>query len=137
MCRARADWLRDDYAAIDDLKTTGRTANPEAFSRSLFGSGYDVQAAFYLRGARAVLGIQPEFRFVVVENTPPFALSVVSLGPAAMTIAEKKCQYAIDVWRRCLERDEWPAYPLDVCYAGLPPWVETEWLAKEERELVA
>lgn len=137
VCRARADWLRDDHTAIDDLKTTGRTANPEAFSRSLFGSGYDIQAAFYTRGACAVLGVAPEFRFVVAENTPPFALSVVALGPAAMTIAQKKVQFAIDLWRRCVERDEWPAYPDQVCWASLPPWEEERWLAKEEREMVA
>lgn len=134
VCRARLDWIRDDHQAIDDLKTTGRTANPEAFSRSLFGSGYDVQQAFYQRGARAVFGVEPEFRFVIVENEPPFCLSVVSLGPAAKTIAEKKVQFAIDLWRRCLERDDWPAYPDQVCWAQLPPWEEERWLAKEERE---
>jgi hypothetical protein len=137
VCRARLDWLRDDYSAVDDLKTTSRSANPESFSRSLFGSGYDIQAEFYSRGVEAVTGTRPEFRFVVVENTPPFALSVVSLGPSAMTLAKKKVDYALGVWRRCLAEDSWPSYAPRVAFAELPAWEETAWLLKEERELVA
>jgi hypothetical protein len=79
-CRARLDWLRDDYQAADDLKTTSRTANPEQWARSLFGSGRDVQAAFYRRGIRAVTGVDADFRYCIVETYPPFALSVVSLA---------------------------------------------------------
>lgn len=137
VCRARCDWLRDDRQAIDDLKTTSRTANPEAWTRSLFGMGYDIQAAFYLRGLRATTNVdQTEFRWCVQENYPPYALSVVSLGLDVLTLANKKVAYAIDVWRDCLADDDWPAYPRHVCYADLPAWEESRWLAKEERELL-
>lgn len=135
VCRARPDWLRDDFSVIDDLKTTRNTANPESWSRSLFGSGYDLQAAFYLRGLDAITGKQAEFRFVVVEAFPPFALSVISLAPDTLTLARKKVEYAIDLWRACLRTDDWPAYPTRVCFAELPSFEEARWLAKEEREL--
>ncbi|MCZ7538275.1 MAG: PD-(D/E)XK nuclease-like domain-containing protein [Acidimicrobiia bacterium] len=49
-CRARIDWLHTDGTAIDDYKTTSKSADPESFTRTLFSMGYDVQAAFYLRG---------------------------------------------------------------------------------------
>lgn len=137
VCRALADWLRDDRATIDDYKTTSRTANPESWSRSLFGSGYDVQAAFYLRGLEALTGAQAEFRFAVQETFPPYALSVIALGPDVLTLARKKIDYALGLWRRCLESGQWPAYSSQVCWAELPPWEEARWLAKEERELVS
>jgi hypothetical protein len=130
-CRARLDWLRDDLAAIDDLKTTSTTANPEAISRTLFGNGYDLQAAFYLRGLKAVTGHDSIFRFAFVETYPPFATSVVALSPGALLLAEKKCLYAIEEWGKCLESDKWPAYPQRTCYADLPTWVESAWLTKE------
>lgn len=132
-CRARLDWLHDSHLVIDDLKTTSASANPEAWSRSLFG-GPDVQAAFYLRGLRAVFGAEAEraiFRFVVVENFAPFACSVISLGPDALVIAEKKVRLALETWQRCMETDVWPAYPDRTCYASLPPWVEAQWLERE------
>lgn len=137
-CRARLDWLRDDLTAIDDIKTTSASANPEGWSRTLFSIGADVQAAFYLRGLEAVTGAtNVDFRFIVIETYPPFALSVVSLGPDVLTLARKKVDYALDLWARCLANDSWPAYPTDVCWAELPTWEESSWLAREARELVA
>ena len=135
MCRSRPDWLRDDLASIDDLKTTSRSADPETYSRALFGVGGDIQAAFYLRGLRTVTGAdRAEFRWVIIETDAPYALSVVSPDPALLELADKKVQYAINLWRRCLTSGEWPGYPTRTCYAELPAWEEARWLAKEERE---
>lgn len=134
-CRARLDWLHSGHNAIDDYKTTSATANPEAISRTLFANGWDVQAAFYLRGLRALsdqkLAHPPAFRFVVQETYPPYALSVIALGPDAMTLGEKKVIYALDLWRECLTTDTWPAYPTRTCYASLPAYEESRWLEKE------
>lgn len=137
ICRSRVDWLRDDLIAIDDYKSAGRSANPEKWSRSLFDHGYDVSAAFYLRGVQALTGMVPDWRWVVQETSPPYALVVVAPGPDVVTMARKKVAYAINVWRRCLETGIWPAYPTRVCWAELPPWEETRWLLKEEREGMA
>jgi hypothetical protein len=135
-CRARLDWLHDDYLTIDDLKSTGASANPEAWTRGPLFAGPDIQAAFYLRGLQAVTGITgAKFRFVCVENFPPFACSVIALGPEALMIAEKKVRLAIELWQRCLTANDWPAYPNRTCYADLPPWIEASWVAREEREI--
>jgi len=136
-CRARLDWLRDDLGAIDDLKTTSRSANPDGWSRTIFNIGYDVQLAFYLRGLKAVTGADAEFRFVVVETSPPYALSVMSLAPGALELANAKVDWALATWKRCLEKDVWPAYPTQVAYAEAPSWEETRWLEKEAREVAA
>lgn len=133
-CRARIDWLRDDYSCIDDYKTTSRTANPEAWSRSLFSMGYDVQAAFYRRGLARLTGHVAEFRFVIQETYPPYALSVVSLTPHALDLAIAKVDYAVRQWSECLNGKRWPGYPSRVCFAEVPSFEETRWLDKEERE---
>jgi hypothetical protein len=131
-CRGRIDWLHDDLSAIDDLKTTSRSANPESWSGTLFGIGCDVQAAFYLRGMKAVAGATPDWRWLVVETTPPYALSVVSPGPAVLALANAKVDAALAIWQRCLETDTWPGYPARVATAELPAWEEARWLAREE-----
>jgi hypothetical protein len=134
VCRARLDWLRDDLAAIDDLKTTSRSANPEAYSKALFGVGGDIQAAMYIRGVQELEGRTPDFRWCVIETSPPYALSVIAPGPDVLTIGRKKVEYAIDVWRRCMASGEWPGYPSQVCFAELPAYEESRWLEKELRE---
>lgn len=133
-CRARLDWLRDDSTAVDDLKTTARSANPGVYSRNLFATGGDVQAAMYVRGVERLTGEQPQFRWVVVETMAPYALSVVAPGPDVLAFGEAKVERAIALWRDCLDRDEWDGYPRRVCYAELPPWEESRWLEREGRE---
>lgn len=134
VCKARLDWLRDDNSAIDDLKTTGASAAPETYSRTLLGIGGDLQAAFYLRGCRAVFGRAPAFRFAVVETSPPYGLTVFSIAPDALALADAKIDYALHVWRKCLETERWPAYPKRVCYVQSPGWAEQQWADREYRD---
>lgn len=135
-CRARLDWLRDDYAAIDDYKTTSASANPDAWTaRTMWGIGADVQAAFYLRGLAAVSSsVSPQFRFVVQETFPPYESSVVSLSPSALALADAKVDAAIRTWRHCLTTDKWPGYQTQIAYAEPTAWMEAEWLVREGRE---
>lgn len=137
VCRSRIDWLHSDYAAMDDLKFTSRSANPRTWSRTIFGLGYDIQSEFYSRGVERLTGVRPQFRLAVVEVNPPHAVSIVALAPDSATIARKKVDFAIDLWRRCLDRDEWPGFTDEVAYATLPAWEEAAWLEREEMELAA
>ena len=133
-CRARLDWLHTSGYAADDLKTTTRSANPEQWARSLFNTGYDVQACFYLRGIQQTTGKHADFRFVVCETAPPYAVSVVSLAPDAVELARAKVKWAINEWARCLESGVWPSYPTRVAFAEAPAWELARWLEREERE---
>jgi hypothetical protein len=103
----------------------------------MYGMGADVQVAFYLRGLQLLTGkgMEPaDWRFVVQESYPPYALSVVSLAPSAMAIANDKVQKAIDLWALCMERDFWPAYPSKVASIEIPTWEEMKWLERQDDE---
>jgi len=133
VCRALVDWLHDDHRAIDDLKTTKGNAAPHAWIRNnLFGMGFDVQLAFHARGVKKLTGVTPQMRYVVQETSPPYALSVVSLGTAALMAAEVKIEHAIYKWGACLETGRWPGYAPAVHYADLPAWEEMRTLELEE-----
>lgn len=134
LIRSRLDWLRDDYRAIDDVKTTSRSANPEGWSRSLFNFGGDIQAALYLRGVKAVTGADATFRWLVIETAAPYAMSVLTPGPDVLALADAKIDRALDIWADCLATDRWPAYPTRVCTVELPPWEEPRWMEREARE---
>ncbi len=134
-CRARLDYLHEDLSAIDDLKTTSRSADPMQYARNLYTNGGDVQAAFYRRAIQRIydLDVPPAFRWVVVETHPPYALSVIEPGPDVLTLGEAKVEWAIGRWAELLELEgQWPAYSLDVVRAELPPWEESRWLDRTE-----
>lgn len=135
-CKARLDWLPDEGSVFDDFKTTGNAA-PDAWGdRVAFETGADLQAALYSRGIRAVLGREPIFRFVVAEVEPPHAMTVCQMTPAALAMADRKLDFALALWRRCLETGVWPGYPGRVCHIDPPPWVERRWLEEEERQQI-
>jgi hypothetical protein len=127
--RGRADYLHTG-GIIDDYKTVERL-NPEAWCRStIYALGYDVQAAFYCRGLRALTGATPRFRFVVQETEPPHDVVVVELGAAAMALAERKADLAISEWAACLLSGTWPGHPTVPLEADLPPWEEARWAGR-------
>lgn len=132
LCKARLDWLRDDRATIDDLKTTSRSANPEAYRRNLFSVGAHVQAAFYTRAVEAVTGTLPIFRWCVVETAPPYALSVLEPGGDVLAAGRSDVEYAMGLWRSCMESGEWPAYPNTVTRIEAPSWELDKRIAREE-----
>lgn len=134
VCRARPDWLLDDNSLIADYKTA-HNANPEKWSkRALFDNGYDIQCALYLRGIQKISGVQAKWLWVVQEKTPPYVLSIVRPGADVLAVGAAKVQRAIDLWRGCLERDEWPGYSTSVFEAELPAWADdAKWLVDEYR----
>jgi len=139
--RCRLDWHHTDGPMVrvfPDYKSTGASANPEGgVERLAFNMGFEVQAAWYRRGIRAVLKIDnPTFLFVVQENTPPYALSVIGLPPAVMDLAERKVDHALELWRKGLRTNEWPGYASRIAWIEMPRWAESAWLDREIRREV-
>lgn len=130
-CKARLDWLHDNLRVVDDFKTTSGSADPFSLSRNAAESA--IQASWY---RRAVRSLHPDiddvlFRFVTQETYAPFAVSVVSPGPDVLTLGDRKCDWAVSVWRCCVVENKWPGYPPRVAYSENSPWDEERWLQRE------
>lgn len=139
-CKCRCDWLDDSLTRIVDYKTTGGSAAPEVWTTNrLYDIGADLQAVLYMQGLDVAAGLDalPRFVFVVQETADPYALSVVELGPDVIALAEAKLEYALATWKRCLASGVWPAYPTQVVRAKLPPWQESRWYDREDRDIGA
>ncbi len=130
-CRARLDWIMNDHSHIYDYKTRSGSANPDQLSRTLFAEGWDCQAAWYVRGLKAITGKDVPFSFVLQETFPPYALSVVALDDWAMVQATKKCMWAVEKWAECLASGVWPGYSDRTESIRLHEWMETAWNEKE------
>lgn len=134
MCRGRLDWLDDDFSRIFDYKSTGRDVNPETIAAKMLGDGWDVQAEFYCRGIEKLTSKRPELFYVAQENSEPYALSVIGVGPDFQWLGAKKVQLAIDIWAQCTKTGNWPGYPMKTCFPILPKWAEEQWIRREEQE---
>lgn len=126
-CRGMMDWVGADKKYIFDYKTT-ENANPSKFINGpLINLGHDVQAAFYLRGLRALTGKEAEFVWIVQEDSAPYTCSLIAMSPQMMEYAYLKVAFAIDMWRKCIKDNHWPGYPDYIHYAELPGWQQAMW----------
>lgn len=121
-CRARPDWWTTDRSIMLDVKTTGTSAEPNAFVRQILNMGHDVQAAFNRRGAFALAKELPDFVFLVIENEPPYACSLIGMAPAMIDLAERKVDFALTLWKNCTAKNQWNGYPRRICHAEPPEY---------------
>lgn len=135
LCRMRPDRLSSDRRLIVDAKFTGTCAEPDAWGRTqMIRMGYYTSASFYRRGARAAFGFDVDYVFLVVETAKPYLCSLVGVDPHGFELGGSKVASGLDLWRQCLARNRWPAYPPRVVYPEIPAWEDSRW---EERQLMS
>jgi hypothetical protein len=133
-------WFRtmiDCMAAnnIYDLKTSAMSCAPHVVAERPSDAGWDIQAAMFERGLDRLDPEQAgrrEFFFVAQENELPYALTVVKVSEADLTMGRKKLEHAVHVWRDCITSGTWPAYPAETVMSHPRGWSETQWLAREQ-----
>ena len=60
--------------------------------------------------------------------------ATVALSPAALGMAERKVERAIELWGECLKTGQWPGYNSVTVTVDPPGWSEKRWLEREDRE---
>lgn len=122
LCRAMLDGLPDQFEAIDEYKSDGESADPQNWQWKARRFGYFFRQAFYRDGLEQLgLAFSPHFRFFVQETKPPYLLSFIRVDDEVIFYEQKNVRRALDIWKRCIERNEWPGYSLDGYDLGLSP----------------
>jgi len=112
-CKARVDAHNGQPTRVAiDAKTTD-DARTAAFMRQLFKLDYDLQAAHYRAALRAFYGEDYPFLFAVVEDKAPFATNIIGLDNDVLANGEAKRRYALNLLKKCLDSNSWPAYQLE------------------------
>lgn len=122
--RQLIDWISADRHAIVDYKTTGESAAPEGLGRKLVDWGWHIQAAMAERGLDNLqinVG-RRQYLWVCQETDPPYQLTITEISEAALTLGRWQLETAIGIWRRCVEANQFPGYPLQIEHPELPPW---------------
>jgi len=127
--KARFDAYRAAHGQIVDLKTA-RSARPSDVRKAISDLGYYIQAGQYLNGATQLTGFTPEWKFVFVQNTEPYTVSVASLDEEALRQAQARISIGIRRYQEAQSSGNWPGYLTEYKY-GLTPW---EAIRNEEME---
>lgn len=132
--RTMIDWLTPDGTASYDLKSTAASFAPHVINRKMVDDGWDLQAAMH---ERALNALDPagagrrKFRFVAVENYPPYALLPIEMTEAWLTMGRKKLEVAISMWSDAIKSGRFTGYPTKPYCPEYPGFKETEWLGRE------
>jgi len=111
-CKCRPDFLTmegETITGIVDVKTCG-DASAEGFARAIATLGYDVQAAFYQDGIRALTGRVIPFYFIAVEKEAPHAVAAYQASDEVIRVGRAKYRGALQLLKWCQEHGAWPGY---------------------------
>jgi hypothetical protein len=111
-CKCRPDFLMSNgetLTGILDVKST-LDASSSGFSRSIGKFGYDIQAAFYIDGVKAVTGLELPFFYLAAEKTAPHAVAMYRASDAMVETGRKKYRAALELLQWCRETGQYPAY---------------------------
>lgn len=132
--RSRFDWLPHTdggLLTVPDYKTTA-SAQPFAFSRSIFNFGYDIQAVFYMDAVKAAgIAEDVEFLFIAQETSPPYLVTVHQLDFEALLLGRARVDEACRVFRQCTETNIWPGYSDEIEIVGAPTYLADQYLDME------
>ena len=119
--KARLDWLCEGHDVVVDVKTAD-DASFEGFSRAAARYRYHMQAAWYLTGVNAAGFGKRRFIFLVVENTPPYAVALYELDQEALISGANRLDRVMSIYAKCLESGIWPGYDQGIQELSLPRW---------------
>ena len=134
-CRCRPDlYVSGRLPAIIHYKTTGVNLNPYTLSKYAAGLGWELIAAHYAAGVRALTGRRPRQYFAVQETTPPYLCLVAELDDCFLQLGQQRRKRALDIWKWCLKENKWPGWPNGTTVLEAPPWHENQEIERRDAE---
>lgn len=124
LCKMRVDADCPDLGTIFDIKTT-QSASVEDFERTVFTFRYYWQAAMYMDGMAALGRPRTDYVIIAVETEAPYQAVAYNLKAEIIDLARKEIAPLMQLYKHCLERDEWPGYPPSIVDIGLPAWAKS------------
>lgn len=120
-CRMRPDYLPRRLSVVSDYKTC-EDASPEALPKTVARYRYDLQAAWYLDGMRALSRAADTFVFIFQEKLAPHLVTCATLDAEALGRGHRTKARARRTFAACRATGAWPGYPDQLHVVGLPTW---------------
>lgn len=110
-CTGMMDVWSEKRLTIIDPKVTAQIHIGPRHAASM---GWDIQAAWYLRGLAKIM---PEaagrliFKNLLVGDKPPHTTRLIRYSEGWRTNAERECERALHIFAKCLHTGQWEGYP--------------------------
>lgn len=122
-CKIRPDMLFLEDGIIVDIKST-RNAHYSVFQRDVYSYMYDIQAAFYMDGYRAIMNKPAQFVWLCVETEGANDVAAYHATEKVYAFGKVRYEKSIRQFAKCWADDSWPGYPSGILPIDMPAWVE-------------
>jgi hypothetical protein len=127
--KVRPDVIPLDGPIYNDLKIVADITD-QGIQRSIKSFGYGLQGGMVGMASKAVLDMPMEhFSLILGESQRPHCITVKTLYPDDLALGEKQARAGLRLFKRCLERGEWPGpggEQTDAKYIGLSSFGRTD-----------
>ncbi len=131
-CKAKLDYLVEPceeypHGLIIDLKTT-QNASPSEFSKSIYNFGYHNQVAFYSEAIKTIYKTSgyPMFIFIAIEKQGLYDCNFFLANDDILTIGREENQKLLQLYKRCVNANNWPGYEDIIQTISLPKWAQNK-----------
>lgn len=107
-CRGRVDWLTriDGAPYLIGLKTA-RDCRAFQFGSQAARLGYHLQWSWYHQGYKAITGLAPRMKEIVVESAPPYDVAVYDITEDVLLQGQAEYEGLLRHLIECEQRKEW------------------------------
>lgn len=120
-CKARLDGLYPRL--VFDCKTMAGKATSRACANACMKHRYWFQAAFTLRGLKALGHSADAFALVFIEKKPPHAVNTFWVAGDLLEVAHRNVSRALAKYRHCMATGVWPGPGAGgTTVMDCPPW---------------
>jgi exodeoxyribonuclease VIII len=128
-CKARPDWMTPPTGrrvTLLDLKSTA-DESPSGFGRAAARMKYHLQRSHYVDGVQQATGWRvDEFVFAAVTSAPPVLAVPYFLTDAIKEQADDERAELLDLYARCMESGQWPAYGQGLQMLDFPAYAKRD-----------
>lgn len=126
-CRPDCETHIGDTHILIDYKTTDN-ANSDDFMKQAIKLMYDMQLYMYSHILEKIKGFKYDVVFIAQEKNPPYAVNIMKADKYFMASGEDMFKTYINIYKECLETDNWYAYVNDsINSLGLPNWLQKQY----------
>lgn len=109
-CKALVDFFRFDNHIVDIKTTYDASLNYRGFKYIVeYQLNYNWQLAHYVNGYKEIMGVEPIFSFIAVENKFPFFTHVITFKPHLVEKYKASYREALNKYIHA-KNNNWPGY---------------------------
>lgn len=121
------DFVSPQWNLVADFKHM-KDISESQFAKDAINYGYHIQAALNMMCAAEEYDLDIDeviFEFICISKEQPYECARYTLSDDYLRLGSQEVVYALEKYKECLEKDNFPSYPTEGVEIQLPAWAKS------------